>query len=56
MPVPFSRVESGWPEHPTTVSDMTTADPHAIVFVVDVLIVRFLLAPYLIGGHRLLTF
>jgi hypothetical protein len=45
MPVPFSRVESGWPEHPTTVSDMTTANPHAIVFVVDVLIARFLLGP-----------
>jgi hypothetical protein len=52
MPVPFSRVESGWPEHPLIASAMTIANPHAIVFVVDVLIVGFLLGPYLIGNHQ----
>jgi hypothetical protein len=51
MPVPFSRVESGWPEHPITASAMTTANPRAIFFMVGILIVGFLPGPLeIVGG------
>jgi hypothetical protein len=44
-------VESGCPEHPITASAMTTANPHTIVFVVDILIVRVLPGPLeIVGG------